>query len=606
MKAFVQLYDELDASTSTQRKVEALSAYFATAPHADGAWALALFTQRRLKRLVTSTQLKLWASEAAGVSLWMVDECHAAVGDLGETLSLILPERLDLASQGVMDDQASSFRADGLSLASLMHDRLMPLAKLDEPSRRVSVMRTWQQLDQRQRFIFHKLISGTFRVGVSRLLAVRAMAAAANFDQPEMDHRLQGNWQPSAAFFASLFQPASSASTSQGQETSLNPFPFFLAHQLPDDALIPELLGDRAAWQAEWKWDGIRGQLLRRAGRSALWSRGEELITERFDELAHAASDLPDGTTLDGEVLAYEHGRTLGFDLLQTRITRLPKPHERGMRKLFDDVPVVFMAYDCLEHQSQDLRAQPTIARRRALEALIASLSGEARRVIIPSPILHTSSWDELAQLRAKSRQFGVEGIMLKHLASTYGTGRTKVQLIDGATKAGWWKWKIQPYHVDCVLTAAQRGSGRRASLYSDYTFSVWTGPQAGEGKLVPIAKAYSGLSDAELLEVDAFVREHPAKRDAGAPLPPAASGIRMVEPKLVFEIAFEAIASSPRHKSGIATRFPRIARIRRDKRADQAETLAFVQSLLQQHAQPAQAIDAVSLPLAHISGDRA
>jgi DNA ligase-1 len=407
-----------------------------------------------------------------------------------------------------------------------------------------------------------------------------------------MDHRLQGDWQPTPAFFASLLDASSQRSSDAAADVSLNPFPFFLAHQLPDDALVPELLGDRRNWQAEWKWDGIRGQLLRRRGRTALWSRGEELITERFDEIARAASDLADGTTLDGEVLAYEHGRTLGFDLLQTRITRVPRPSERSTQRLFDEVPVVFMAYDCLEHQSRDLRSQSLAVRRQMLEEILASLPHEARRVIVPSPILQQSSWQSLAQLRDESRKFGVEGIMLKHLASQYGTGRTKVQLIDAGTKAGWWKWKIEPYRVDCVLTAAQRGSGRRASLYSDYTFSVWTGPQAGEGKLVPIAKAYSGLSDAELLEIDAFVREHPAKREAGVQVPPPASGIRMVEPTLVFEIAFEAIAVSTRHKSGIATRFPRIARIRRDKRADQADTLSFVQSLLRQHERPVQAIN--------------
>jgi DNA ligase 1 len=600
MRAFVELYDKLDASTSTQHKVDALREYFASCPPADGAWALALFTQRRLKRLVTSTQLRAWASQAANVPMWMMDECYAAVGDLGETLSMILPERLDLVELDVTPRPAGNLspatepKISDLSLAELMTRRLLPLAKLDELSRRASVMQTWNELDQRQRFIFHKLISGTFRVGVSRLLAVRALALAANTEQPEMDHRLQGDWQPTAEFFSRLLRPQSAVSAesqTRGANPSLNPYPFFLAHQLDDNVLIQETLGDRALWQAEWKWDGIRGQLARRGGRTALWSRGEELLTDRFDEITRAATELPDGTTLDGEVLAFENGRTLGFELLATRIMRGTSPADRGIARLFHDVPVVFMAYDCLQHQGSDIRSKPLHERRAILQHICDELQGPARNIITPSTLLTAATWDQLAQLRASSRKFGVEGIMLKHLQSQYGTGRTKVQLVDENSKAGWWKWKIEPYRVDCVLIAAQRGSGRRASLYSDYTFAVWTGPASGEGKLVPIAKAYSGLTDAELLQVDAFVREHPLKKEAGQSLPPPASGIRMVEPKLVFEIAFEAISHSPRHASGIATRFPRIARVRYDKRADQADTLAFVQGLLAQHRQPIEAL---------------
>jgi len=457
VKRFGQLFEELDTSTATSDKVAALVRYFSSAPAEDAAWALALLTGRRIKRAVNYNHLYAWASEVSGYPQWLIGESHAAVGDFSEVLSLILPPPLAPAD---------------LSLREIIEARIISMARHDEAHKKATVLKTWNQLDQRGKFLFHKLISGTFRVGVSRLLAVRALAQVAGVPQEEMDHRLMGDWPATAEFFRSLMRPVEAKGTGGGA-AHWNPYPFFLAHQLEDTAFIGEKLGPLALWQAEWKWDGIRGQLIKRAGRVALWSRGEELLTERFPDLLDAAERLADGTVLDGEVLAWENGRPLPFANLQTRIN---KKQPTGL--LFADVPVIFRAYDVLEREGEDVRAKPLRERR----GILADVVGRAASPLLQvSETIDASSWEELAELRAGSRDRNVEGIMLKHLDSPYGVGRTKTTLIDSATRAGWWKWKVDPYLVDCVLVIAQRGSGRRATLFTDYTFAVWTGPERGE-----------------------------------------------------------------------------------------------------------------------------
>lgn len=556
MKRFGQLFEELDTSTGTTDKVDALVRYFSSAPAEDAAWALALLTGRRVKRAVSYTLLYAWASEVSGYAEWLIGESHAAVGDFSEVLSLVLPPPGQPAD---------------LSLREVIEGRISLMARLGESDKKAVVLKTWDQLDQRGKFLFHKLISATFRVGVSRLLAVRALAQVAGVPQEEMDHRLMGEWSPTAEFFKSLLRPVDLKGAAR--DVHWNPYPFFLAHQLEETAFVGEKLGPIEQWQVEWKWDGIRGQLIKRAERVALWSRGEELLTERFPDLLDVSDQLPDGTVLDGELLAWENGRPLPFAQLQTRIN---KKQPTGL--LFADVPVIFRAYDILEHGGVDLRAKALRERREMLEQVVRGAGSPLLQV---SEVIEASSWDELASLRAGSRERNVEGVMLKHLDSTYGVGRTKTTLIDSPARAGWWKWKIDPYLVDCVLVIAQRGSGRRASLFTDYTFAVWTGPQRGEGELVPIAKAYSGLTDQEILKVDAFVRDHTTGRLQGG-------GGRIVEPRLVFEIAFEGIAASLRHKSGVATRFPRMNRWRMDKGPEEADTLGFVKGLLAQHLKSA------------------
>jgi len=556
VKRFGQLFEELDASTGTTDKVDALVRYFSSAPAEDAAWALALLMGRRVKRAVNYTQLYAWASEVSGYPEWLIGESHAAVGDFSEVLSLVLPPPKNPAD---------------LSLREVIEGRIASMARYDEAHKKAIVLKTWDQLDQCGKFIFHKLISATFRVGVSRLLAVRALSRVAGVPQEEMDHRLMGEWSPTVEFYRSLMRPVDVGG--EGRAVHWNPYPFFLAHQLEETAFIGERLGPIAQWQAEWKWDGIRGQLIKRAGRVALWSRGEELLTERFPDLLETADRLPDGTVLDGELLAWENGRPLPFADLQHRIN---KKQPTGL--LFADVPVIFRAYDLLEEQGEDLRARPLRERRARLEEVVR---GAGSTLLQVSEVVEAESWEALAELRAGARERNVEGVMLKHLDSTYGVGRTKTTLIDSPVRAGWWKWKVDPYLVDCVLTVAQRGSGRRASLFTDYTFAVWTGPERGEGELVPIAKAYSGLTDQEILKVDAFVRDHTTGRLQGG-------GGRLVEPRLVFEIAFEGIAPSPRHKSGVATRFPRMNRWRTDKKPEEADTLGFVKGLLAQHTRNA------------------
>jgi DNA ligase-1 len=419
------------------------------------------------------------------------------------------------------------------------------LSALDEAGQRALVVQTWRELDTQQRFVYHKLITGGFRVGVSRTLVVRAMAAVADVPDAVMAHRLMGAWEPTGAFFEQLLQPEHES----GDHSQ--PYPFCLAYQL--DA-PPDNLGPVEDWQIEWKWDGIRAQLIKRNGDVIIWTRGEEMVTDVYPELVQVGQVLPDGTVLDGEILAWQDGKPLPFAILQRRLGR-----KAVNAKLLREAPVYLITYDLLEWQGADWRNRPLHERRAQLETLVAAIKRDPALAVQVSPVVAVSSWAEAADLREESRQVNAEGFMLKRLSSPYGVGRKK---------GDWWKWKIDPYTVDAVMIYAQRGSGKRASLYTDYTFAVWH-----EGELVPIAKAYSGLTDEEIREVDAFVRRHTNERFGP---------VRSVTPELVMELAFEGIQASTRHKSGIALRFPRIARWRKDKRPEDADSLAVLRELLE------------------------
>jgi DNA ligase-1 len=527
MKRFAALYDAIDRTTSTNAKVSALVEYFRTAPPADAAWAVYFLTGRRLKRLVPSASLREWAVIATGVPEWLLSETYAAVGDLAEIVALLL----DAVPHGDVEPD--------LPLAAWVEDRLLPLAKTDPAGQRANVMTWWHGLTRIERFVLNKLLTGEFRVGVAQTLVVRALAEAAGVESTAVAARLMGDWTPSADWFAGIIAPVS------GGADASQPYPFFLASPLEQ---APDTLGSRDDWFVEWKWDGIRAQLIRRAAQTWLWSRGEELITLRFPEIAAAATHLPDGTVLDGEVLAFQDGRPMPFSALQQRIGR-----QRQLAQIMRAVPVVFMVYDVLEHDGRDVRSEPLETRRAVLMHLVPH-EGVLR---ISREVLE-ASWDALAALRAESRARGVEGFILKHRASTYGVGRKRGE---------WWKWKIDPLTIDAVLIYAQPGSGRRANLLTDYTFGVWDGDQ-----LVPIAKAYSGLSNAEIDELDRWIRRH--TRDRHGP-------VRVVEPVHVFELGFEAIAPSTRHRSGIAVRFPRMLRWRRDKGVAEADTLDALKRLM-------------------------
>jgi DNA ligase-1 len=403
--------------------------------------------------------------------------------------------------------------------------------------------RYWSEMDGRQRFVWNKLITGAFRVGVSQQLVTRALAKVGDTDAPTVAHRLMGDWEPTPHFFERLL-------SSEAEDADVSRlFPFCLAHPLEAD---PATLGPIAEWQAEWKWDGIRGQLIRRKGQTFLWTRGEELVTERYPEIAEVGPYLPDGTTIDGEILPWKDGRVLPFAMLQKRIGR-----KTVGKAIVAEIPVVLVAYDLLEDRGEDIRGLPLEERRARLDDVVRGSGWDGR--LIPSPILHAETWDALAELRAESRGRGVEGMMLKRRGSIYRVGRVR---------GDWWKWKVNPLSIDAVLIAAQRGSGKRASLYTDYTFGVWN----DEGQLVPVAKAYSGLTDEEIRRVDRFVRANTV--DKFGP-------VRSVKPELVFELAFEGIQRSTRHKSGVAVRFPRIARWRDDKVASDADSLATLRALL-------------------------
>lgn len=536
MEAFTRLYAALDETTRTLPKVAALEAYFRNTPPGDAAWTLYFLTGRRIKRAVNTNDLRIAAAEAARLPVWLLDESYHAVGDLSETISLLLPPPAS---------------AEEMPLHRVVGDIILPMRRMDDAQRRAMLIAAWDRLPAHQRFVFHKLISGSFRVGVSRILAVRALSQVAGVSQGEMDHRVMGDWEPTPDVFASII------AGSHAGDAAARPYPFYLASQLNDR---PETLGDRGQWFAEWKWDGIRAQLIRRQGRTLLWSRGEELVTDRYPEIERAASDLPDGTVLDGEILAWEPGadRPLPFAHLQTRIGRTR--HRSEGEFLFVENPVVFLAYDLLELNGADLRAEPIEARRVQLEALIANAGPPILRL---SPLVPEPSWDSLRALREGSRQRHVEGLMLKRRGSPYGVGRTR---------GDWWKWKIDPHTVDAVLIAAQPGTGKRATLYTDYTFGVWSGPSRGQGELVPVAKAYSGLTDAEIRRVDNFVRMNTLGRFGP---------VRTLKPRHVFELAFEGIQESTRHKAGVALRFPRMARWREDKKPEEADTLESLRALL-------------------------
>jgi DNA ligase-1 len=526
VKRFAELYTALDSTTKTNAKIEALVDYFAHAPLEDTAWTIHFLIGRRPKRLIESRKVWQWAIEEAGVPEWLFGECVDAVGDMAETIALLLPP-----------PAASTDK----SLRYWVEERLLTLRELDEAAQRDSLVWAWREMDDAQRFVWNKLITGEFRVGVSQSLVMRAVAAWSGVDAAVIAHRLMGDWEPTAESVRRFL-----AKDSTDADVS-RPYPFCLAYPLEGAV---EDLGAVEEWQVEWKWDGIRSQLIRRQGRTFLWSRGEELLNGRFPEIEAAATRLDDGLVIDGEVLPWKDGRPLPFAQLQRRIGR-----KALGAKILADVPVALLAFDLLEIDGADVREQPLEWRRERLEDLVRRMDAGA---LVISPKAEAGSWVELATLRQQARSRSVEGFMLKRRGSAYRVGRRR---------GDWWKWKIDPYSVDAVLIYAQRGSGRRASLYTDYTFGIWDGD-----KLVPFAKAYSGLTDEEIRQVDAFVRHNTLDRHGP---------VRVVKPELVFELAFEGIQRSTRHKSGIAVRFPRMARWRTDKKPADADTLETVQSLL-------------------------
>ncbi|HEY0884986.1 MAG TPA: ATP-dependent DNA ligase [Ramlibacter sp.] len=572
MKRFVQLFGELDATTSTNAKIDALQRYFAQAPARDAAWAVYFLSGGKPRQVVNMGFLAQLACEEAGIPGWLFDESYHAVGDLAETIALVLPRGDHTTEQG---------------LAEWVEERLLPLRGMGEAEIAQRVTSWWRELDETGRFLLSKLIGGGFRVGVSKLLVQRALAAHAGVDAKLVAQRMMGytdgKVMPTPERFQALVATATDGGAAPQDEGQ--PYPFFLAHQLDAPAeVFASRLGPVDDWLVEWKYDGIRGQVVKRSGRVWVWSRGEELVTERFPEIVALAQDLPDGTVLDGEIVVWSDepagppgtwiGRPAPFALLQQRIGR-----KTLTKKVLAEAPVTFMAYDLLEQDGTDVRALPQRERRQRLEQML-----RPTRIKL-SPAETAGSWLEFAQRRQRSRELGVEGFMLKRQDAAYGTGRTKAEGL-------WWKWKIEPMTIDCVLVYAQPGHGRRASIHTDYTFAVWNRapasrqeadavveaigrkepPEPGALQLVPFAKAYSGLTDEEFRQVDAIIRKSTVEKFGP---------VRSLRPSLVFELGFEGINRSGRHRSGIAVRFPRMLRIRFDKPLHEANTLQDLEALL-------------------------
>jgi DNA ligase-1 len=536
MRAFANLFLSLDETNKTNDKVKILEEYILSVSDEDKISMLALFTGRKPKRQINSTQLKEWALEIAKIPEWLFRESYDVVGDLAETLSLLLPQ--------------PAHRQDK-NLSSWLEE-IKNLHTLNEAEKKEWLLNALDSMDQQEKFVFIKLLTGSFRVGVSQNLVIKALANISNLSTAVLNHRIMGNWNPETFVYEQL------VAEEDGSEDISRPYPFFLAYPIQEtsdiqknNVEIEESLGAASEWQAEWKWDGIRAQLIKRGDEIFIWSRGEDLATDKFPELHPFLHDLPNGTVLDGEILAFRDNLPLPFNILQTRIGR-----KSLSKKLLQENPVAFIAYDVMEFEGEDIRSTNQESRRKILEQL--QNNSPYQEIFRISKIVEGNSWEELAQEREKSRDLMAEGLMLKRKSAPYQVGRKR---------GDWWKWKIDPLSIDAVLIYAQKGHGRRADLYTDYTFAVWDGD-----KLVPFAKAYSGLTDKEIAKVDNFVKRNTLEKFGP---------VRTVKPELVFEIGFEGINKSSRHKSGVALRFPRILRWRTDKKKEEADNLQSLLALL-------------------------
>ncbi|MDB5131539.1 MAG: ATP-dependent ligase [Mucilaginibacter sp.] len=536
MKAFAQLFLALDETNKTNEKVKVLKDYFNSVPDTDKMHMLALFSGRQPKRQINATLVRNWAIGASHLPYWLFEESYQVVGDLAETMALLMPQT-DNSSSKTLTEWIAEINA---------------LANKTEDEKKAWLLDSWAMLDSQERFVFNKLLTGSFRVGVSQSLVIKALSEISGLDAATLTHRIMGNWLPETYQYAELVQEQGAA------DDISRPYPFFLAYPIQETSekqRSPEelraSLGDESEWQAEWKWDGIRAQLIKREGKIFIWSRGEDLATDKFPELHPFLNALPDGTVIDGEILSFQNGLPMPFNVLQTRIGR-----KNLNKKILEESPVAVIAYDCLEYNGEDIRTKTQAERRFTLEQLQAATPfPEIFRI---SALIPFDSWEELASIREQSRAMIAEGIMLKRKSAAYQVGRKR---------GDWWKWKIDPLSVDAVMIYAQKGHGRRADLYTDYTFAVWDGD-----KLVPFAKAYSGLTDQEINKVDYFVKRNTLEKFGP---------VRTVKPELVFEIGFEGINRSTRHKSGIALRFPRILRWRHDKPKEEADTLETLKALL-------------------------
>ena len=531
MKRFSELIKTLDSTNKTNEKVKALAHYFYVANDEDKVWTIAILSHRRPPRPVNTTLLREWAADLANIPLWLFEESYHIVGDLAETIALVVP-----ATSNSTDKSLTQFLKEMIELKSK-----------SEEEKKEYLLGNWKELNYYERFVFTKLITGGFRIGVSQKLMTKALSKATNIDEDVLAYKLMGNWNPSTISFQNLVLEEKES------DYLSKPYPFYLAYALESKL---EDLGSISDWSAEHKWDGIRSQVILRNDEIFIWSRGEELVTDKYPEFQKFIGNIPNGTVLDGELLPYPNGQIGTFNDLQTRIGR-----KTVSKALLEKTPVILKAYDLLEWQGEDIRNKSYLERRALLEQMV-----EGSRNDLPlflSERLQFDSWEHVAAERERAREMRSEGLMLKHNHSPYQVGRKK---------GDWWKWKVEPLTIDAVLTYAMRGHGRRSNLFTDYTFALWQTKQSGEKELVTFAKAYSGLTDAEFREVDAWIKKNTLERFGP---------VRSVTPHHVFEIAFEGIALSKRHKSGVATRFPRILRWRKDKKITEANSLEDLKELI-------------------------
>ena len=530
MRLFADLFIKLDQTTKTNDKINALTHYFENAPDQDKLWTISLFSHRRPKRTVTTSFLREWAAEQAKIATWLFEESYHIVGDLAETISLITPSKSKHSDRS-LSEWIAAIKAQ---------------SKNEESQKKAFVIDAWSCLDQEETFLFNKLITGGFRVGVSQKTIVKSLAKLTNQEENRIAHRLMGTWSPDTHTFQNLILDENPT------DDLSKPYPFYLAYALDKDI---EELGEINEWQVEQKWDGIRGQIIKREGEIFVWSRGEELVTDKYPEFDKLKVLVQDNFVIDGEILPFKNEQPMSFNDLQTRIGR-----KNVSKKLLQNTPVILMCYDLLEYEGQDIREWPLTERRLKLEELLAS----KKEVLDEIPLYLSSeikfqNWSEVSAARDKAKTDGIEGLMLKKKTSVYKVGRKK---------GDWWKWKVEPFTIDAILIYAMRGHGRRANLFTDFTFAVHDGD-----RLVPFTKAYSGLTDEEFLEITSFVKKNTLERHGP---------VRSVKPELVFEITFEDINRSKRHKCGLALRFPRMKRLRKDKKSHEAGTLFELKQLLE------------------------
>jgi len=530
---FSELFLNLDSSNSTNNKIEVLKNYFLSNDPIDNSWAIYLLTGKSNKRFISGRYLKNLFSELYEYPVWLIDTCYLKVGDSAEVITLLLKNKSTSRKKVLLN----------ISLNELLSKTIPDLSKLNDEEKNFKIKNMWETLPEDNHLIFNKILTGTFRVGVSIGLITKSISKLINIDEEIISHRLMGNFEPSIDSYEFLINKNINL-----QELNSKPFPFLLANTI-EDKIFKHSIND---FQFEWKYDGIRMQLIKRSGNVSLWTRGQELVNDSFPELVDKMSHIKDDFVLDGELLVWNFKEQIAFDfsLLQKRINR-----KSPTRSIQIKYPIIFIAYDLLEINGRDIREIKLENRRIELEKYFSKWHNKTENNISAifkiCNLIFPKDWPDALNYKEKSRENNTEGLIIKKKTSIYSSGR----------KRGiWWKYKVDPMQLDAVLIYAKGGSGRRAGLYTDYSFALWK-----DKELIKFASAYSGLTNIEIKELDKWIRKNTIEKFGP---------VRSLKPEMVFEISFEKIQISKRHKSGIAVRFPRITKWRKDKKINDADSL--------------------------------